>query len=267
MKKTLSLAIVMVVALGSSVLAVGFLGTPTAEIGQGNWSIGYDYSYSSQDTEKTRASFSIDGGTPDLFEFKLKDLNVQRHYATIGYGLTPDWDVYVKLGIADVKGQGKDFGTPGDPNDPGSDWGMNFDNKFAWGWGTRYTFARHDNIAWGAALQMNWLDTELTKRDGDSRDKFTFDSYDLLISAGPTVDMGGWKVYGGPFYYYLNGEYKGTYERPGTTANEKADIRADRNWGGFIGSTVDLGHNLNWTIEYSTTGKGWGLGTGIAWSF
>ena len=264
MKHTPLLAIVMVVALGSGVLGVGFLGTPTAEIGQGNWSIGYDYSYSSQDTEKRTGVFWEDGFGEDTLNMRLEDFKVQRHYAVIAYGLTNEWDVYVKLGIANLKASKKDYDTDISLYNPS----MNFDTDFAWGWGTRYTFAQQDIITWGAALQMNWLDTEWKGTDGNNRLKADFDSYDLFVSVGPTVDLGGWKVYGGPFYYYLNGDYDlSITDDLGLWYTEKADIRADRNWGGFIGSTVDLGHNLNWTIEYSTTGKGWGLGTGIAWSF
>jgi len=48
MNRTNVMTLVMLATFGTSVFAVGFLGSPTAEIGQGKWSIGYDYSYSSQ---------------------------------------------------------------------------------------------------------------------------------------------------------------------------------------------------------------------------
>lgn len=258
-------ALVMVVLGAANALAVGFLGSPNAEIGAGRWSFDYSYSYSSQDTDKQTANYDMVGIGSGTFKMKLKDFNLQRHYATIGYGLDENWDIYVSLGVADLKTQGKDYG---DPN--GFEWGMNYDNTFAWGWGTRYTFARQDNIAWGAAFQMNWLDTDLKKNyaGGDSN-KYSIETYDILVSAGPTVDFGGWKVYGGPFYYYLNGDYENKYTNTsGALAYiEKSDIRADQNWGAFIGSIFDLGQNCKWTVEYSTTGKAWGVASGIGLTF
>jgi len=256
MKRMNLTAIVMLAVFGANAFAVGFLGTPTAEIGAQKWTIGYDYSYSSQDTDKVTAKSTL-----GPFELKLRDFNLQRHYATLGYGISEDLDIYVKLGLADLKAKAKDYDTP-------DAWSMNFDTDFAWGWGMRYTFARQDNVSWGAAAQMNWLDSEFSKSIGADKGCYSFDSYDILLSAGPSVDMGGWKVYGGPFYYYLNGDYSYKYKSGGAVLySENADIRADRNFGAFIGSVISLGQNCNWTVEYATTGDGWGVGTGIAWSF
>lgn len=261
MKKMNVMAIAMLVVFGASAFAVGYLGAPTAEIGQGKWSLGYDYSYSSQDTDKVNARYDLIGVDAGPFKFNMKDFNLHRHYATIGYGLTEDWDIYAKLGFTDLKAQAKDY----DINDQ---WGINFDTDFAWGWGTRYTFARQDNIAWGVALQMNWLDTESTWKAGTRKGVYAIDSYDLLVSAGPTIDLSGWKLYGGPFYYYLSGDYDYKVKNAGVLEYiEKADIEESRNFGVFLGSIVNLSQNCNWSFEYATTGKGWGIGTGIAWSF
>ena len=262
MKKMFVIAIVMAATMTANLSAVGFLGTPTAEFGKGKWSLGYDYSYSSQDTSKEKAKYTIVGDETGTFKFNLRDFNLQRHYASIGYGLNDNWDVYFKLGVADLKSEGKDY-------ELDSVWSINFDNDMAWGWGTRYTFLKQNKITWGAAIQMNWLDTESLSKDRNQKKKiYSFDSYDLLISAGPTIDMGGWKVYGGPFYYYLDGEYNYKLKDSGLLEYfESADLKADQNVGAFIGSVIKLSENLDWTVEYATTFDGWGVGTGIAWKF
>ena len=184
--------------------------------------------------------------------------------------------MYVKLGVADIKGKARrtaDADIWGPNNDEWS--GYNFDNNFAWGWGTRYTFARQDNVAWGAAVQMNWLNTEWSTRfpdpdedwTGTVKNKIEFKSYDLLISAGPSVDLGGWKLYGGPFYYYVNGDLKSSAsvlsEDGGDvyTFNEKSkgNIKAKSNFGGFVGTQFDLTQSLSMTVEFASTTKGgWG---------
>jgi hypothetical protein len=252
-----------------SAFAVGFLGTPTAELKAGQWSAGFDYTYSTQDLDKNKMKGSEDG-VPYTYKTKNKDFDMNRYYGILSYGVTEDWEVNIKLGIADVKSRYK-------ADEAGAEWlGTNFDNDFAWGWGTKYTFCKQDKVAWGVSAQMNWIDTQVTYKgvddDGPYKDQLDMETWDLFVAVGPTVDMGGWKLYGGPFYYFLDGDLdvKGFYgDGDGGTINykETGDIEAKDNWGGFIGAQVDVCQNWVWTVEGSFTGSGYGLGTGIAIKF
>lgn len=263
----------------SSAFAIDFMGPPTAELQKGQWSVGYNYVYSSQDLDKTKVKWSYfedgeldDSGTEQL---KVKDLKVQRHYATINYGLSDCWEIYARLGGADAKADVR-------LESLGLDGGINFDNDFAWGWGTKVTFHKQDNIKWGASLQMNWLDTSWSEKGSYSEDGYVeswkdevdVESYDVLLAVGPTVDMGGWRFYAGPFYYYLSGDFNaketGTWENEGSGSwlyKGSGDIKADSNFGGFVGAQFDLAQNCNMTVEIASTGDGWGLGAAIAWKF
>jgi hypothetical protein len=83
-----------------------------------------------------------------------EDNDVQSYYGVIGavgYGLTDAVELYVPLGIADVEAKMK--------SSKHSDYlsGIDFDNDFARGWGTRYTFYERHNLNWGAMLQMKWI--------------------------------------------------------------------------------------------------------------
>jgi hypothetical protein len=254
MEKRLVVLSLALVLLGASAFAVGFIGTPTAELGQGKWGLGFNYSYSSQDLDKKNYKWD-DGDTDKL---KLKDFNTQRYYGTLSYGVTDCWDVYAQLGFADVKTDAKETW-----DDGGFEWGMNFDNDFAWGLGTKVTFAKQDKIDWGAAFQMNWLDTSFDGIvDGDN-DEVDIKTYDLLIAVGPTIDMGGWKLYGGPYYYYLNGDFDEVWGGDGVTS----DLR-NSDFGGYIGAAFDLASNCSANVEYSTNlNDSWGLGTGFTFKF
>lgn len=277
-KGLLLLAVVVVVGLcASSVFAV--IGPPTAGLNKGQWSGGFDYSYSKQGLDKTTLKgtyFSTDAGVPQSTStnLKFKHLKTQRYYGTIGYGIDDWWELNVSLGISDVKDTYKQVKVG-----KVYEWiGINLDNDLAWGWGTKVTFARQDKIDWGVAFQMNWLDTSMSYDTTESSGTELYhrtpslSTYDLLVAVGPTVDMGGWKLYGGPFYYYLNGDLdskvigyeSGVFD---FIDKESGDLRAKDNFGGFIGAQVDLTNSIVWTVEVSAQQNGWGLGTGIAFKF
>jgi hypothetical protein len=272
-KGLLLLAVVVVVGLcASSVFAV--IGPPTAGLNKGQWSAGFDYSYSTQglDTTTLKGTYAPESGVyPTHTHLKFKDLETQRYYGTIGYGIDDWWELNGSLGMADVKDTYKQVG--------GTEWiGINLDNDLAWGWGTKITFAKQDKVNWGVAVQMNWLDTSMSYDTTESSGTELYhrtpslSTYDLLVAVGPTIDMGGWKLYGGPFYYYLNGDLDSKvvgYDEGGFDFidKESGDLRAKDNFGGFIGAQVDLTNGIVWTAEFSAQQNGWGLGTGIACKF
>jgi len=260
MEKRIMLVSAVFLAACLGVSASASIGTPTAGLGQGQWSLGFDYTYSTQDLDKIKMK-----GSDESEKYKNRDFNVNRYYGVLSYGLTEEWEVSAKVGIADVKTQLK-----GEGDDEWS--GHNFDNDIAWGWGTKVTFLKQEKCDWGASLQMNWLNTSWDQKYEDGKESIDIDTYDLLIAVGPTVDMGGWKLYGGPFFYYLSGDvdWKGseTDEDDGlVTWKESGDLRAKSNFGGYIGAQFELAKNWDAGVEFSLTGDGWGLGTGITFKF
>ena len=259
------MAVCLVVALCSAnVLAVGILGTPTAELEQNKWDLGFNYMYSTQDLAKTNTEFGFVGNVPSADKMKIRDFNVQRYYLTLGYGVTEWWEVYAQIGVADTKMKTQFQGQP--------DWNsFNFDNDMVWGLGTRITVAEQDRVKWGITAQMNWFDTELTEKNvfvaGD-RDKHMIDGFDFFAAFGPTVDMGGWNLYGGPFYYCLKGDFENKYTAPGDPLfKETGNLRQKSHFGGFIGAQFDLYTNTKMNVEFSGTPDGWAVGTGIAYTF
>jgi hypothetical protein len=245
----------LVAILSVNAYGVGILGTPTAELDQGQWNVGFNYAYLSTDLAKTTMK---EAG--ESFKLEINDNNINRYYGTIGYGLTSAWELYVQLGWADVKANVKE---PGESEEDG----FNFDNDFAWGWGTRYTFYEQDQVRWGATVQMNWIDTSWDDKGADWKETIDFSDYDLLVGVGPTVDMGGWKLYGGPFYYMLDGDLdvKGVDEFGAWKAS--GDLEEDSNIGGFIGAQFSAMEKYDITTEFSFTGDGWAVGAGIYCAF
>jgi len=255
------------VLLFLSSTSFALIGPPTAELDKGQWSIGYNYSYSTQDMDKANYHGFDTGGASSYGKFKIEDFKTQRHYATLSYGVTDFWEIYGSIGIADVKEDEKQYYSSGSVGE----FATNFDNDFAFGWGTRVTFLKGEKISWGAALQMNILDTSWDESGVDVggawKDTFELEAYDLMFTVGPTVDMGNWKLYCGPLYYYFNGDYdyKSTYT--GGVSKESFTVKPDGNFGGFVGAQIPVAQDLDLTAEASMVSGGYGLACGLEWKF
>lgn len=286
-------AALVVASLGASVFAVGFMGPPTAELKAGQWNFGYSYSYSRQDLDKVTAKWTdyylnTDMEDPDIVSGSYKvtpeDTTTQRNYFVFGYGVNDQWEVYAQLGIADIKSDIK--------YEDGDVSGINLDNDFAWGIGTRITLAQQDNVAWGLSAQMNWIDTSIDDKGTDNdngegyieewtwKESTDIKATEILVAFGPTVDMGGWKLYGGPYWYYLSGDMEYKYSEAGYWDDgevdtgewvyyekDKSDYDAASNFGGFVGAIFNLADNCKLTIEGQMHGDGWGAGSSIMFTF
>lgn len=281
-------AVVLMVVLAlsaSTVFAVGHIGPPTAQLTKGQWSGGFNYSYSVQDLDDTKVKWSwFDDGVLDesgVDKVKITDLTTNLYYGNLGYGISDTWQIYVQAGVADIE---TDAEAPDNGYFEDDKFNLDFDNDFAWGWGTKITFAKQDKIEWGTVFQMNWLDTSLSEKDSASdvdfteswKDTIDVEAYDLLLAIGPTIDMGGWKLYGGPFYYYLSGDLdaketgNGVDEGGPYTWNGKAsgDLESDSSFGGYIGAQFVLAENWDMSVEVASTfDNGWGVGAGITFKF
>jgi len=257
----LFVAVLVVALLGASAFAVGNIGTPTAELKQGQWSLGGDYAYSDFDFDIDKIKWTTSEGGSATDEFDIADVKTNFYYVTFGYGLADNWEVYGRLGIADIKGE-TDY--------DGDKYGANFDNDLVWGVGTRCTFHEKDKVRWGATAQINWIDTSVEWKGSDWKDTLDFSAYDLLVAVGPTVDMGGWKLYGGPFFYMIDGDVdekytewgEGTYWEKG-----KADVEEDSSFGGYVGAAIPIAENMDMTFEVAAISGGWAAGTGVVWTF
>lgn len=243
MKKRYVLAIGLLCAMSSAVFGIDFKGPPAASLKAKKWSAGFIYSQTERDMKLTNY---VGEGTGEI--------ESKRSYLGIGYGVTDYWEVDVRLGVADADEKNVEL-----PSD------------FAWGLGTKVTFSSTDNIDWGGLFQMNWIHTEDSGSYSFAKyglaaatnAKMDFDIYEIQVAVGPTIKQPGWKIYGGPFFYFAGGDLRVT-----TGGTEyKFHVEEDSNFGGYIGASFDIGANTDLTVEVSGIREGWGLGTGITWKF
>jgi hypothetical protein len=244
------------------------MGPPTAGLKTGQFRAGADYSYSNMD-------FKIDWG--DGF-VPAKDIKMNVIAANIGYGLTDDWEGFVRLGAGNAKYRNADEEI---------DFSGNY--EFAWGLGTKYTFLKQDKLDWGVLFQIGWLTTKDSKSGTDSgtdntgpytevwKENYKLSVYNMEIAVGPTWKAAeGLSIYGGPFLNITRGKLKDdwkwtdTYEDESTNSgsgSDSADLKERSIFGGYVGAQWEFMQNASLFGEFQYVGTGWTIGTGVGWKF
>jgi len=261
----------------SSALAIAPLGSPTAGLEQGQKRAAFEYGYGKADLETgkikvtTWGDMTI-GGAHSVTGpgVTLKDVESNAFLANIGYGATDNWEVYALLGMANIQidkvGTAKELGADGDYG-------------FGYGFGTKYTFRKEDSLSWGAMFQMDWASSEASGTvTGDffgtnvevAKTDVEIDYYEIVIAVGPTYEMNEQlRIYGGPFFFMLDGEYDMKLTGKGGEDGFKMsfDLEEASQFGGYVGAEYDLAENAPLFVELQFTGDSWGLGAGIGWKF
>ena len=260
MEKKLLIVAIVVVGLCGTALALDPMGPPKAGLQEGQWSAGAEYSRSEMDIKAIHGRYTYD---PYAFpSFDITDMEMDKCYANIGYGISDKWDVFLRLGIA--SDEGEIGGVIYDPY-PGS-----FDggSAFAWGFGTKVTFHESDlDLTWGALAQVSF-----TELDGD----FKLPTYTLtgdveieLIEAqfavGPTFKAAeGISVYGGPFLHFVDGEFE---TRDDDGEHGIYDLEEQTFLGVYVGTLIELSETTDLSVEYQKTADAWALAGGITFRF
>ncbi len=249
MEKKLLLGVVVVVCLcGSVALALDPMGPPMAGMKKGQWGAGAEYSYSNMDLRAINGKI----GTMALAPVDVEDVEVNKVYGTILYGISDKWEAFLRLGGAGGQGEGM-YGSAKGEGD--------CDSAFAIGCGTRATFYQSSpDLTWGGLAQVSW-----TRPDGDL--DFARGSYPIeveLIEAqfalGPTYQIteGVW-IYGGPFVHFVDGELICT----SASLPFSYDFEEQVNFGGYIGAQVNITENCSLNAEWMHNDDADGLGVAL----
>lgn len=277
MEKRILLLVVIFMGVGllsSAALALPPIGPPKSGLDKDQFSAGFEYGYSDMDLEGTYKLEAEAPTVPASFSFKekinIEDFKNNMYFGNLGYGITDNWDVFVRLGAADLEIEDE----------------LEFGNGFAYGFGTKMTFAETDALTWGGLFQMTFFnpDDEGVSIDEDlgGGDSMTasgdleLDWWEIQIAVGPTWQMNdSICIYGGPFFHFVDGDaegkYTGTANIGGTdypaSAKESVDFEEDSMFGGFVGAQFDLAENASFCVEYQLTGDASAFSTGIVWRF
>jgi len=252
--------------------AVGFapIGPAASNLEKGQFALGFDYAYSKNDLEG-------EGGSSLLLpEFELGwDMSTELgesetnfYSGKFSYGIAEGSELFARLGIAD--------------------------SEFAWGVGAKTTFARSPKLDWGIGVQANWLrfeETESLPGDilvgrgrvvecGPIDVNYEFDVTSIQIFAGPVFKFDKLRFYGGPFLSWLKVDVDCEATRnitgvgPGViwvdepiSLTYSFENENDFQFGGYIGSSLEIVKNFDLMAELQFTGDSQLFGLGLSYRF
>jgi len=265
--------VLAVFGLGSSAcFALDLMGPPASGVKQGQFHIGADYSYSEMDLELDAGRWVeyLDGvfnDAGDALSFTLKDFETARLYASFGYGIADNWDVFVRLGGTDAQ-----FGDSIWQDQERFDSGA----QMAIGAGVKATFYEEGNLRLGALLQASWaeFDGELLAPHWAAADSVEMDITEIQIAVGATCRLTDQvSIYGGPFFHFVDGDLDDVYseidEATGglLTSHYSWSVQEDSSLGAYIGAQVELAENCSVNIECQLTSAAEAIAVGLLWKF
>lgn len=219
------IAVTIMVLMCSQAFGLTLMGPPVAELEQGQKSVGFNISYSEMDLNVNSSS--------------LDDVETFSYLANLGYGVSDEWDVFVRLGLTDTEQEDFDGSA-----------------EFAYGFGTKYTFMQQDSMSLGGLFQILWSEAD----DTIAGTKYEVDYYEIQIAVGPSFDYGGMSIYGGPFLHFVDGDFK-------VSGLGSADLEQDSEFGGYVGLNAELAENTDCQIEFQITADAYAICAGIGWRF
>ena len=287
MEKRIALLVVglIVICLSSSiVVALPPMGPPKALLGQNQWDVGLEYSNQKIDLQswstnvETRIVDGVPISSPDssYAKYEIKDLKSNMILGRVDYGINGNWDVFLRLGVADAQDDISEVLADGSSGYQYS--GFDGGYGFAWGLGTRTTFWQDGDVTWGGLFQITWsapddssIDLKgLEFRGGNAE----IDFREIQVAAGPTVQMDNFQIYGGPFLHFVNGDLdiSGTQVTDEDTPfdilmKSSGDIWEESQFGGYAGAYWDVRENIACYIEGQFTGDAWSIGVGATRRF
>ncbi len=275
--------VLLVVGLcGSAALALDPMGPPTAGLKTGQFSAGAEYSDSRMDIELENGKIIdeiyqhgvlANTTSSKIGSFKIRNLKMHKVYANLGYGVTDNWETFLRLGGMNTEFKGDFFSDESKT--------YNGDTGFAIGFGTKATFYEEDKLKLGGLFQMSWGSSEakLSGTNGtDWSESVELNIVEMQIAVGPTYQlMKNVSIYGGPFWHFVNfsdSDLNGNRSVDTDPAQDEQkissasyDIDDVSYFGGYIGAQIEIAKNTFYSIEYQHTATADAIGMSLSWRF
>ncbi len=231
----------------SNVFALDMLGPSNAELSEGHWEFGADYSYS-----KLGLDFDFKSGSAAQSDFSVVEMKMQTISGRVGYGISDSFEVFTRLGSTTIK-------------ESENNRKLDLDG-YNCGFGAKATILEYYLLKFGIQAQANWFDTngDWTRlaRTGDADIKLL----QIFIAGSANYQlMDSLFMYGGPFVYLEDGEQKYKELSPTPGLSEKYDISNKTYIGGYIGFRVHLPAELKLNLEYQITSTDDVVALGLVW--
>jgi hypothetical protein len=254
----------------SPVPALDRMGSPVAQYGQGQLNVGWDYASGETDLKARGHSVFSRYMTVEpygLYQSEkrhsvvLDQVNIDRFYTTIGYGLCEQMDLFFRLGGSRTEWR----------DDGGTD--------LALSGGVRATLYSVGRLKVGGLAQMSWSETQfeavpfsnphrnvLVAMEGE------LSLYEIQVALAASYDLTDQiSLYGGPFFYFADGDLDLHKDHPWIVVNARSvsldssyDLDEASRLGGYLGAQYKIDASLTWGIEYQYADDAHAVATGIA---
>lgn len=253
----LGLALVIIGLGGSNVFAIDPLGPPTGDLEKGMFRGGIEYSFSTMDLDLIEGKVNVyrNGlplGTGTADSLTIDDFQVNTLYASIGYGLFENCEVFFRMDAAKAK-FGDSLWQEGEEFDGNQDLAIGagikatFFETFAWKIGGVFQISRAeldgklDSSSWSIP-QPHFIEISTTE---------------MQIAMGVSY-MYSRRVslYGGPFAHFISGNFDYAFNRISKdfdTGEYSWEINEGPTFGGYFGAQINIARNTSANIEYQQT--------------
>ena len=259
-KKILLLAVVicMTCLCSPAVLALDFLGPPASTLLKGQTSVGVAYLSGQMDADVKIKT----GGESTIYKGEFDGIKQQRAFVDVSHGLDDNIDIFGRIGGSRLEIHEYDLFS-------GYDHIFDGDMGLALGCGVRGTIYEQNGTKFGAVGVFDWSETEDQRQAVLGSTTYTsaeIEYYEFIVAGGvvhpiaPNVN-----VYGGPFFYWFDGELEGT----GTSSRVKVtdDIEEDGNIGAYLGGLFQITDNWSLAAEFQWADGASGFGVNAIWAF
>ena len=268
--RSIWLLCIVLMLSSSATFALDPLGPAIADLGQGQFRDGFEYSYGSMDFKLNEGKWDeylsgvfFDSGKAN--SITVKDFKTKKSYFNLRYGITDNVDAFVRLGAT--------IGKFGD-----SIWDdaeeFNSQAEFTIGGGIQATFYEDNNLRLGGLFQAGWAnyDGKLMAKHWAAADFIEMNITEIQVAVGPTYKlMDRVLIYGGPFFHFINGDLDDEYSEVSgeniLTSYYSWDVDERSIFGGYIGMQIELAENSSLNFEYQYTASADLISVGLIWRF
>jgi hypothetical protein len=265
--------LVAMAVLGAPAFGGAPMGPPMALLGEGQWGVDFEYGFEEIDLRACGTRTQTQGGafvgTEDKI-YDVRDLESNMFFGSLAYGVCDNWDVYLRLGMADAQD---------DVRTGAGDASLTLDGDygFAWGVGSRATFCRWGAWSFGGLLQVTWFDPDdgsysgAGQRDGNDQTwtgDIEMDYWQTQAGVAAIYHMDTWSLWVGPFLQFVDGDldideqYTIAGGGPSGTISASTDLKQESEVGVHFGANWEMSREWNLWAEGQWSDDSWLFGFG-----
>jgi hypothetical protein len=254
------------------------MGSPTAYLGVGSWGVGAEYGYGQMDLEASGTvtdEVANSLGNTYLWDqdFRADRIKSNMIFGTLAYGLTDSWDIFVRLGANNARGDIRAL----PPENHTSETEGGFDGRFGFaaGAGTRVTFYQAQPWALGGLIQGTWFHTSMSSfrimdpyfpEDETWVGEAKLEYWQIQASVAAALQLDKWRLWAGPFVQYTQGNLdfdgRATIASLSGVLKWHSDIDDSFQVGGHFGANWAISDQFNLWLEGQVTSDTWMVGVG-----